>query len=279
MSIRTMLVHVDNGVRCRARVDAAVLLARDLRARLIGAYLVSMAEMLPSVAAMVPEDVLQKHLRATAEAQESAEAVFRDAIAQAAFEPAEWRAPAGDPLQAAITHGRCCDLVVLGQCDPEDPAALFTSDLLTAALFGLGRPMLIVPYTGTEAILGKRILVATDGGREATRAIGDAMPLLERAAAVNVLIGTSSEPEAPTFAQSSLRIGAWLRDHAIEPVIERYDPEATDKGEWLLSRAADFGADLVVMGGYGHPRVREMVLGGMTRTLLRSMTVPVLMSH
>jgi nucleotide-binding universal stress UspA family protein len=278
MSVKTMLVHVDDSAGAKSRVDVAVRLANDVGARLIGAYLVPNAEITPSVAAMIPKDVLARRLGETARAQEAGEALFKRAAEQAGLD-AEWRAPAGDAIDAAIAHGRYCDLLVLGQPDADDAFAGFQNDLLTAALLGLGRQILVVPYIGSAGGVGKRILVATDGGREAVRAIGDAWFLLERARDVKVLAGTAAGSDHPTFTQTSDRLAGWFRDHGVHPDIERYDAEAGDHGEWLLSRAADFAADLVVMGGYGHPRMREIVLGGMTRTILRTMTVPVLMSH
>jgi nucleotide-binding universal stress UspA family protein len=280
MTNRTMLVHVDESAHCASRVAAAIALARDMEARLIGAYLVPTGDMPPSLAAVLPRDLVEKRMREAAEAQKTAEHAFRDAAVRGELHDIEWRAPAGDPLRALIAHGRCTDLVVLGQRDPGDPRMLFGEQLLASALFELGRPIMIVPYIGAQRTLGKRILIATNGSREAARAIGDAMPLLERSVHVRVLIGTPDDPDrSPTFAQTSVRIAGWLHDHGVEPAIERYDAEPGDRGEWLLSRAADDGIDLIVIGGYGHPRLREMVLGGVTQTILRAMTVPVLMSH
>jgi nucleotide-binding universal stress UspA family protein len=280
MSIKTMLVHVDDGAHSPARVDTAVRLARDVGARLVGAYLVPTGDVYPSVAALMPKELVDQRLREGAAAQKAAELAFRDGAARGGLDRIEWRAPAGDAFQAIVEHGRFVDLVVLGQRDPDDRLGPFASELATTALLGLGRPILLVPYRGAKATLGERILVATDGGREAARAIADAMPLIERASQVHVLIGSPGNADQfPTFAQSSARLGGWLRDHGVEAVLERYDIAPGDKGEWLLSRAADHGSDLIVMGGYGHSRVREIVLGGMTRTILGAMTVPVLMSH
>jgi nucleotide-binding universal stress UspA family protein len=280
MSIKTMLVHVDDGTHAPSHVDTAVALARDVGARLIGAYLVPTGDMSPSVAALLPKDLVARRMREASQAQSAAKLAFYAAATRGSLDRIEWRAPAGDPMRALVMHGRCSDLVVLGQPDHEDPLASFAGDLVTEALFGLGRPILMVPYTGTQATLGKRVLIATDGGREAARAIADAMPMIERAAQVRMLVGAPEDSsESPGFTEVGTRFSGWLRDHGVEPMIERYDMDSGDKGEWLLSRAADYASDLIVMGGYGHARVREMVLGGMTRTILRSMTVPVLMSH
>ena len=279
MSVKTILVHVDDGAGAKSRVALAARVASDVGARLIGLYLVATAESAPSVATLIPKDVLARRVEETGRAEKSAEATFRDAGAQAGVS-VEWRAPAGLALDAALAHGRHGDLMVLGQPNPDDVFSAFESELLTATLLGLGRPLLVVPYIGAQSTLGKRVLVATDGGREASRAIGDAWFLLERALDVKVLIGATDRPDGgATFGQSRERVAGWFRDHGLEADVERYDAEAGDHGEWLLSRAADFAADLIVMGGYGHARTREILLGGMTRTLLRTMTVPILMSH
>lgn len=280
MSIKTVLVHVDDGAGVRARVELAARLAHDAGARLIGVYLVPTAEITPSVAALIPGDVLARRMGESARAQKAGAAMFGDATFQTGLSTVEWRAPAGNALEAAVVHGRCSDLMVIGQPDPDDPFVEFSAELATATLLGIGQPILVIPYIGVQGWPGKRILVATDGGREAARAIGDAMFLLERASAVKILVGTPGDPErSPSFMQTSHRLTGWFRDHDIEPDVERYDAEGGDHGEWLLSRAADFGADLIAMGGYGHPRLRETILGGMTRTVLNVMPVPVLMSH
>jgi nucleotide-binding universal stress UspA family protein len=280
MTIRTMLVHVDDGARSAARVRCAVALAQRLRARLIGTYLVPSGDITPSVGAMLPDEVVTLRMRQAADAQAAAEASFRDAARAGGLPAAEWRAPAGDPLQAILAHGRCTDLCVLGQADPDDADARFGADLVTTALLGLGRPLFIVPYIGALDPPGRRVLIASDGGREAARAIGDAWDVVEQATEVRILLGKRSDNDPyASYALTSERLAQWCRDHGIEAAIERYDAPDGDRGEWLLSRAADYGSDLVVMGGYGTPRLREVILGGMTRTMLRSMTVPVLMSH
>jgi nucleotide-binding universal stress UspA family protein len=280
MPIKTMLVHVDDSTASKARVRIATRVARDIDARLIGTYLVPTAEITPAVAALIPRDVLARRMTETGRAQQAAEALFRRAAADAGVTAIEWRAPTGSAVNAGVVHGRYCDLMVVGQPDADDPFVLFANEILTATLVGLGHPILVVPYIGAQGPLGKRILVATDGGREASRAIGDAMFLLEHASNVRVVVGIAQNVEAAqNFDQTSACLTGWFRDHSINPEVERYDVDVGDHGAWLLSRASDFGADLIVMGGYGHTRLREIVLGGMTRTILQTMTVPVLMAH
>jgi nucleotide-binding universal stress UspA family protein len=278
MSLKTLLVHVDDGAAAESRTRAAARIAAEHGARLIGGYCVSTAEIVPSVASMMPDELVAQRLLEGLAAQRKAEQRFRE-WAGAAGAPLKWRAPAGDPLLAMLAHGRCSDLVVFGQPDPGDPDAQFAGELISTALMGLGRPLLVVPYIGVADTLGQRILVAFDGSREASRAVGDAMIFLQRAREVRVLLGQRDDPRAPANLRTGERLAGWLADHGVRATIEHDASPPANVGESLLSRAADFSSDLIVMGGYGHSRIREFVLGGTTRSMLQSMTVPVLMSH
>jgi nucleotide-binding universal stress UspA family protein len=140
-----------------------------------------------------------------------------------------------------------------------------------------GRPVVILPSVGTFATLGRRILVAWNPSREATRAVTDAIPLLRLADLVHVMAVNPKATEHGTVAGAD--IGLYLARHGVRVEIKTDHGAEIDVGNELLSRAADLDADLIVMGGYGHSRLKEWVLGGATRTILESMTVPVLMSH
>ncbi len=274
MSFRTLLVHVDESPHAAARVATAVRISRDLGARLVGLYLIPQPD---AFNAALPDDRAKQQFHARREAQDAAEQAFRAAAAAANLKAVEWRAPRGDPLDAAVAHARCADLFVAGQ---EDRRAGGTqlNDFVVTVLLASGRPVLVVPYIGAAKTFGQNVLIASDGGREAARAVADAMPLLERAQRVDVLVGARDGTEED-WREIGGRLSAWLRDHGIEPRIEVFAPDAAEAGELLLSRADDFASDLIVMGGYAHARLRQMVLGGMTRTMLDAMTVPVLMSH
>ena len=278
MSFKNVLVHVGDAADVTARIDAAIRLARIFQARLTGLYLVPPVVLSSSVASMVPSVVISRRLEEDAEARASAESLFRERATIDGFPGVDWRAPPGDVLEIALEHARTTDLFVLGQSDPADGNALFGEQLIATILLGGGHPVLIVPYIGAPAQFGENVLIATDGGREAARAISDAWPVLERARRVEVLMG-SRPGMLESYDESNARLSRWLADHGIRCTVRRNDAEPAFVGESLLSRAADFGSDLIVMGGYGHSRMRELMLGGMTRTILASMTVPVLMSH
>lgn len=277
MSYRSMLVHVDDAPASTARIEYAARLAQACGATLAGVYLVPGTDMTPSAAAMLRADVVTRRLADFDEAQHAAERGFRAAMERASFGAIDWRAPAGPPVDAAVAHGRCSDLFVLGQRDPAGPG--FSEALVTNVLLSSGRPILVVPYAGVPATLGENVLVGWDGGREAARAIGDALPLLARAKRVEVIaIDDNADPDVGDRL-SDERLRGWLRAHGVAADVVRQEAQDVGIGDWLLSCAADRGSDLMVIGGYGHARARERVLGGVTRTVLRSMTMPVFMAH
>jgi nucleotide-binding universal stress UspA family protein len=183
------------------------------------------------------------------------------------------KALAGDVGLAVGHWARYHDLAILSQREFGRGDA---TDIIEGALFGAGRPILIVPYIFKGPVKLGTVLVAWDGSQTAARTLADALPLLTAAQRVEVV--TVAEPSDETVARAHADIVRHLARHGIaaEP---RTLFSVGDVANTLLSHAADSGADLLVMGGYGHSRLRELVLGGTTRDILRSMTVPVLMAH
>jgi nucleotide-binding universal stress UspA family protein len=191
----------------------------------------------------------------------------------------EWRAIAEGPEANPALHARYADLAILGQIDPDGNEMAAIRPRPERVALESGRPVLVVPYAGHFETMGRRVVVAWDASREATRAVNDAIPLLAAAETVTVLAidphqGPTGHGELP-----GADISLHLARHGVKATIERTVSAGVPPGEVLLSRAADLAADLLVMGAYGHSRARELLLGGVTRTILNSMTVPVLMSH
>jgi nucleotide-binding universal stress UspA family protein len=281
MTYESILVPVDPSAESPATLGAAVRLACDFGAQLIGMYLDRLPEMTPSVAALLPDGVVEQYLRGAGERQRSAEDDFRQTAAAGGVTDVEWRAPTGSPIDSVVAHGRCADLVVVGQPQPAETGWSFSAQLVAAVLLESGRPLLIVPYTGAPTSVGSNILLAWDGGREATRALADALPLLARARQVTAVSLDPAASKRGVDAPARDRLLAYLHRHGVPARVETDTLGSDDSavGAWLLSRAADLGSDLLVMGGYGHPRWRERALGGATQTLLESMTLPVLMAH
>jgi nucleotide-binding universal stress UspA family protein len=167
---------------------------------------------------------------------------------------------------------------VVGQADPDDPAGS-RNDLPEAMAFATGRPVLVVPHIGAPSAVGKTVMLCWNASRESARAAADALPFLQAAEKVIVLV-VDPEVSADGHGQEpGADVAVWLARHGVKVTVQRDVAADTHIGEVILSRAADHGVDLIVMGIYGHSRLREMVLGGVSRTLLSSMTVPVLMSH
>jgi len=179
---------------------------------------------------------------------------------------AEWREiPEGADADPAL-HARYADLAIFGQLDPERAETEPTRQRPEHVAIASGRPVLIVPYAGRFDNVGRRVLIAWSATREAARAVADAM--------VDPREGVGGHGELP-----GADIALHLARHGVKAQIERTVSAGLPVGEVLLSRLADLGADLLVMGAYGHSRAREVLFGGATRSVLRSMTVPVLMSH
>jgi len=179
---------------------------------------------------------------------------------------------AGDQFARIARH---FDLAIVGQAKPE-PSAV-EEKIAESALFESGRPVIFVPYIQKAPLKLDRVMVCWDGSRAAVRAIADAMPLLERATIVEVVIVTNERDRQDEIDGADM--GQHLARHGIDVDVQRITRGDLDVADALLSHVTDAGVDFIVMGGYGHSRLSEFVLGGVTRSILRSMVVPVLMSH
>lgn len=181
----------------------------------------------------------------------------------------------GLAASAVIQRGRYADLVVVAQPAPEESDAVTDYDLPAEIVMSVGRPVLIVPYAGTFADCGKRVLVAWSDRREAARALADALPFLVGASEVTLLTVNPEEGAAADEAG----VKAWLAAHGIKGNVRKAHTKEIEVGDVLLSTAADLSVDLIVMGAYGRSRFRELILGGATHDIMKHMTAPVLMSH
>ncbi|HUH83154.1 MAG TPA: universal stress protein [Stellaceae bacterium] len=280
MALKDILVQVDDRRGATARIEVAAALAGAHGAHVAGLFVIEPINFAgiatPMGATGAYETVLEQHLTWRRAVGEALGEKFI-ATVEGAGGSAEWRIVVGDPGRLVPLHARYADLAVLAQSDPDDEAV--GAGVAELALLGSGRPVLVVPYIGARAPIGRRVLAAWNATREAARAINDALPLLARADSVTVL---SIDPRHGIAGDGDLPaadIALHLARHGVRAEAAYTVAEGVGVGDIILSRAADLGADLIVMGGYGHSRLRELALGGATRTMLQEMTVPVLLSH
>jgi len=284
MGYKEILVTVDTGPAGSARLDLAAALAERFEAHLIGLH-TALTPLAPPGGGYFErfdrsllDPLYREFSDRMVEREKTAQSLFGEVAAKRRL-AAEWRTSAGYPSEDVALHGRYVDLVILGQIDPDNiETALFSPRPEEIAL-AVGRPVLVVPYAGRFEECGRRVLVAWNASRAATRAINDAMPLLAGAETVTVLSVDPSEDSRAHGEVPGMDIAVHLARHGVKADVKSTVSGGIGVGNALLSRAGDIGADLLVMGAYGHTRVRELLLGGATRTILDSMTVPVLMSH
>jgi len=277
MTYKTILVLLDGRARNAERLDFAFGVAAKFEAHLVGLYAPGVAR-IPSYALAEAGPALREIVeRRRTEDLRQAEKAFRDAAARRGDAGAEWRVAEADPAAAVALSARYADLVVVAQPEPQDEPGVRA--LAEEFVLSAGRPVLYLPYAGRFATLGERVMIAWDASREAARAVNDALPLLRRAGKVEVAVFNPERRRREHGEQPGADVSLYLARHGVKLSVVQQSGADFDVGAQILSRAADTSADLIVMGAYGHSRVRELVLGGVTRTLLESMTVPVLMSH
>ena len=279
MGYKTILVHLDAGERSSERLEIALALADRYDAHLVGLFALSAVHIPSYIRADASQLLVAEQARQRADAAGRAEAQFRAAAARYGGARAEWRASHDDALDALRLNARYSDVVVVGQREEDaERDTGIAPELVDELVLSCPRPVLVVPYAGHFSGAAKRVLVAWNASAEASRAIAGALPLLARAERVNVVVfhaGTPGNHGEEPGADAAL----YLARHGVKASVSTYGSPGLDIGSQILTRAADLSVDLIVMGAYGHSRLRELVLGGATRTLLESMTVPVLMSH
>jgi nucleotide-binding universal stress UspA family protein len=279
MSYKNLLVYVDDSKACAGRVRAAAELAAAHRAHLTGLYVIFEPSPVSFARGYIAPEVLATVAQQQRELAEQTMAKARAIVegANVAFEDRIERGFDVELPDLVNMHARYADLTILGQVDPDDEMSMRLRP--ERVVLAAGRPGLIIPYIGAPEGFGQRILVAWDASREAARAVNDAMPLLERAKAVVVLTVNPVRRQFGHGEEPGADIALHLARHNVKVDVQRIDGSEIDTGNTILSHVANESSDLLVMGAYAHSRLRELVLGGVTRTMLEEMTVPVLMSH
>ena len=261
MELSDILVCVDSTEAGAGRLKLALRLAQQHHAYLTGAYVLEPAN----------RDGATAGARA-----EQAEERFREALRLHGID-GDWRLIDGPDIAEIVALAKSADLAILGQYSrgAANGTGFRPDEVATAC----GRPLLIVPYVGGFTSIGENVLIAWDGTREATRALNDALPLIEAAKSATVMTVIAKEKEFDHAHAELRRVIAHLERHGVPARAEETIRGDLSISDLLLSRAADLGADMIVAGAYHHSQLREALVGGVSRDLLRHMAVPVLMSH
>jgi len=192
--------------------------------------------------------------------------------------PVEWRVVDDYPEEALTIAARYADLLVLGQATPDNDVAT-PENLPESVALATGRPVLVVPHIGADKPPGKKVMLCWNASRESARVASDALPFLKAADEVVVLIVDPKSSANGHGAEPGADVAVWLARHGVKVTVQRDTASDSDIGNVILSRAADLDIDLIVMGAYGHSRMREFILGGATDNMLTRPPTWVLLSH
>lgn len=276
MALKDLLLYLDGGTPDEEHLKLGIGLARAHDAALTGLF-VGRHVVDGLLFDAPPSGVLIETLEREREARRSEVSARFDEVTRNTGIRCELCMEDGDPVRWLGLHGRYADLIVAGQ-PAEEADLLGTGGIPGAVALSSGRPVLVIPRAGVRTLVADRIIVAWNGSREATRAISDAMPFLQEASRVEVLtIGGGGEPD--TGESSVQKVARHLARHGVSAEANTLPQPEADTAEFFMAHANRYGADLVVMGAYGHSRLREFALGGMTRQLLNYASVPLLLSH
>jgi len=271
MSYKNILVHMDSSDRSKERLKAAIALAKTHDAHLTGIF--CQAEFNPGA---VPARKVSDDLQSKADESKK---IFDSAVSEAGLK-SRWlsspRSHYGEVTRDMIVASRHADLTVIGQHDRENLGGILPDDLAEQVVLNAGRPVLVIPYTGTHDTIGSRCLVAWNGGREAARALNDAMPFLESAKKTTLFALDQQGQGAETGIEE---VHAHLACHGVEAQTKKMVIENIGVMDMVLSTAAEEAFNLLVMGAHGNYGFLNLSRGSGTRYILQHMTLPVLMSH
>jgi nucleotide-binding universal stress UspA family protein len=275
--VKDIVVNLTGAAPQDFAADYAISLAKLFDAHVAGVGFIYEPVIPGTVLGGIPTDLIEAQREENTKAAKAATSRFEAAAGRAGLS-AEVRIIDASVAGAADLFGRIArrfDLAVVGQARPKEGAS--EELLIEGALFESGRPVVVVPYVQTKAVTLERVLVCWDGSRPATRAIADALPFLQRAKAIDIVAVSGERGKGGELAGTNM--ARHLARHSLDVTLKRVSSGDVDVPSAIRAQVAETGADFMVMGGYGHSRLREFILGGVTRTILTSSTIPVLMSH
>lgn len=280
MNFRSLLVLLDGDARCDARIHLAARFAVAHGSHLVGVAATGRVDF-PSglgAASRSMDDAAAARTQALRRASDCVEHFHARCRAEgvASVEAGMYE---GNKAVVVLHQAHCADLTVIGQADPASPSFREDKRFVEQVLLDNARPTLIVPHAGRFDAVGVNVLVAWDDSHGSARAAADALPLLRRARQVQLRVwrreGNAAEPEIRERLETVQR---WLTRQGVAAEV-RVETTVAAIGDAILDKAAALGADLIVMGTYGHSRWTERIVGGATRTALARSAVPLLMSH
>lgn len=270
MAIKDLLVYLDTWEGSAKRLEAAIDLAANIRASVSALYVIRLLDLQPYMMGPISADILEADReRRLKEAefvkQKVAELADRRGV------PVEMRIAEGVAAPLLCLHGHYSDVIVAGPGGETDDGGMAAE-----ALLGSGRPVLVVPKDGIKETIGDNIFVAWSASRESTRALHDALPLL--CAANQVYVGLFN-PDQSGNGEPGQDVARHLARHGVNVTVVSEVTSELSVGDAIMNKAKVLGCDMVVMGGYGHSRLREFAFGGVTRDVLTNAALPVFMSH
>ncbi|ANN72272.1 universal stress protein [Bordetella bronchialis] len=277
--LKRIALQVEKDAACAGRTAVAAALAARFQAELVGIYVSFAPPRYLFDEAYVPGALQEIALRQMQEDRRKCEEAFQRQAGGAGI-AVQWRAPEGRADELLARHARCADLLVISQSVDGVTDSVLAPDMAESVILTAGRPVLAVPYSGEFETVGTRILFCWDHGREAARALADAAPFFATASEIVALTLNANSDEMRRRQTVVGDLKAYFHAHGyVRPRVTTGETAGIGTGNAILNAASDYGCDLIVMGLYGHSRAREWVLGGASRAILESMTVPVLFSH
>ncbi len=281
MVIKDILVHLDTSETCNHCVTAAAALASRKGAHLIGLAFALESSLLQYYGGKLALDAGDEQADATRQAARDAIEIFEKGANEAgiSFESRIVECSTMELSEKISFHARHVDMTFLEQPSPDRTNRSLMATLMEGALFNSGRPVYIMPYIGRRELPRRKAVIAWDGSYKSARAVNDAIPLLQDRGETVVLVVDADKRRKSHGDHPGADIAAHLERHGVKASVVRQNSAGLDVATVILNFISDAGADLLIMGAYGHSRLRERTFGGVTRTILDQMTVPVLMSN
>jgi nucleotide-binding universal stress UspA family protein len=276
--VKDIIVNLEHRIARDPARDFAITIAETFDAHIAGVAFAYAPDFPGYVMPEIPPNILAEMI---AESEKTALAAIErfDAAARRSLVSAEHRLFKTIWVEAPLILSDLAQRFDLSVFMQSEPDGIENDDMIETSLFQSGRPLIVVPYIQKDALKLDHVVCCWDGSTAAARAINDALPLLVKATAVDLLIVLNDKTKNERNEIRGVEMTKHLARHDVKVEIETVPAADIDVTNAILSYVADNSGTLIVMGGYGHAKLREMILGGVTRGMLKSMTVPVLMSH